>query len=166
MYTPEGQSGSLRWQADVNHFFFSILILGCVHDTSSSLSFHLGEGSWKIFIELPSEDGVSSMEWLWRHIPVLAICGTVQEPPNVFAVDEATRRVCTYLRAYDNGTINRKFKTSQKQITFVLDVSGSMSAEVGGGLSALAAAIENAVRIFDSHIQPGDVSFVGVLVPN
>ncbi len=151
------QSGSARWLADVNHFFFSILELGCAHDPSSPLSFRLGEGEWKIFVELPSEEGSSAVEWLWRHIPVLAICGTVREPPMDFTIDEEARRVCTYLRAYDNGTINRKLNSS-KQIVFVLDISGSMESIVGGEKSALTVAVENSIAIFDSHIQPGDVS--------
>jgi hypothetical protein len=112
-----------------------------------------------MLVELPSEEGTSALEWLWRHIPVLAICGTVHEPPKDFAIDEEARRVCTYLRAYDNGTINRKLN-SAKQIVFVLDVSQSMESIVGGGKSALTVAVENAITIFDSHIQPGDVSAI------
>lgn len=163
-HMPERHSGSSRWLDDVNHFFSSVLILGCVHDPSSSISFRLGQGQWKIFVELPSENGVFAGEWLWRHIPVLAICGTFDEPSKVYAIDNATRRVCTYLRAFGNGTINRKFKSSAKRIVFVLDVSGSMSYDVGGGKSALMAAKENAIQIFDSHVQPGDVSCLLLLL--
>lgn len=146
----------------INHFFFSLLVLRVVRDPASAKSFHLSESNWRIYLELPNSECESTsgsvQAWLCRHIPILLLCGRLETPPTSLILDEPTRRVCTYLRAYDNGTIDRKFEPVQhKRILLVLDKSGSMQVDLGTG-SALSVATDNALRIFDSHINVGDVS--------
>ena len=94
-------------------------------------------------------------------MPILACCATFEGPNEEYDIDEKARRVCTYLRAYDNGTIDRKFNSipTKKQLLFVIDKSGSMGQQMGNGKSALDVAIDNAIRIVDSHLQTEDVSF-------
>lgn len=148
--------------ACLNRFFFSLLVLRSVKGYDSSQSFHLGDCSWRIYLEFPNDGGESTRDsvekWLRKHAPILLLCGTLVTPPTDFLVNEETRRVCTYLRAYDNGTIDRKFEPSQqKRIVLVLDRSGSMAMSLGA-VSALQVAVDNALRIFDGHIAVDDVS--------
>ena len=94
-----------------------------------------------------------------KHIPCVLLCGSLETPPTRLILDDQTRRVCTYLRAYENGTIDRKFEpVQQRRILFVLDKSGSMAG------SALSVATDNALRIYDTHINAGDVSRKCVVV--
>ena len=156
-YTP-GRDSDPEWLESINHFFVCFLVLRSVHDPSNSKTFHLGERRWKIFIELPGDNNLSGPDWLERHVPVLSFCGSFQETPSEFLVDEEARRVCMYLRALENGTIDRKFQSRSKEIVFLLDKSGSMGAQLSSGRTALSVATDNALSIFDSHIHGGDVS--------
>ena len=152
------------WMEVINQFFLSLLVLRSVHDPSSATTFYLGNGRWDIFIELQAlsrdqnEPTIQPREWLRRCIPILSHCGQLLEPSKEYVIDNEARRVCTYLRAYDDGTINRKFEPyHHKRVLFVLDESGSMESYVGTG-TALDVAADNALEIFDSHIQAEDVS--------
>ena len=156
------------WREMLNHFFTSLFILGSVHDPNNTQTlFKLrGRGNWHIFIEFPplySDIACgSTQEWLRHHIPILSYICSTREPPKKFMICNKTRRVCTYLRAYEDGSINRKFdpKSGKKSIVFLLDKSGSMEMEpIGGTESALEVATENMLKIFDSHVQIEDVSF-------
>lgn len=148
----------------VNAFFNSFLILRCIYDPSSGSCFHSGMHSFDIFVEL---DGATNEEagraWLAENAPVLSCCNDIIQPPLDYNIDHQTRRVCTYLRAYDDGTINRKFNPTQKSIMFVLDKSGSMLADLGGS-TALQTAADSMLGIFDSHLQLMDVSALSVLL--
>ena len=77
--------------------------------------------------------------------------------PSEFEIDSKANRVCTYLRAFSDGTINRKFAPLSKRIVFVLDESGSMSG------SKANQAVNSIIQLFDSHVQIGDVSGCTVL---
>lgn len=146
----------------LNRFFFSLLVLRFVRDSESACSFHLGQSNWRIFLEFPNTAADSTADycttWLRTRIPILYLCGSLATPSDQFVIDPEARRVCTYLRAFDDGTIDRKFeKHTNRRIVLLLDRSGSMEIQIGGG-SALSVAADNAIRIFDSHVGIGDVS--------
>ena len=118
----------------LNYVFYSLLMTRSVYDSSSKQSFHLGKRRWDFFVELqaflsPTNDlQRETRKKLSQFIPILAHCSSIRESLPLFEIDEETRRVCTYLRAYDNGTIDRKFqKHEPKQVIFVVDESGSMT---------------------------------------
>ena len=157
-YAPTDSSVDCEWFQAMNSFFFDILVLRVVRDPQLRRSYYLGSGTWKLFVELPEID-IAGKAWLQRYIPVLATWCEEKSPPNQFEIDSKTRRVCLYLRAYKDGTINRKFEpATHRRLVFVLDRSGSMGCDVGGGKSAFAAAVDCALEIFDSHVHCGDVS--------
>jgi hypothetical protein len=163
--TMTGGDESVHWIASLNRFFFSLMALRFVRDSESALSFHLGEANWRIYVELPNLgsdnntiDSVSA--WLRTHVPVLHLSCTLETPPTRLVIDSETRRVCTYLRAYEDGTIDRKFEPhTHRGIVLVFDRSGSMGWDFGNA-TALSIATDNALRIFDSHVGVGDVSFL------
>lgn len=143
----------------VNLFFNSFCINQSVHDFESETCVYAATHSWVVLIEI---GGISSesecQHWLSCHIPILAHGGSdIRLPPQEFAIDEQTRRVCTYLRAYDDGMIDDKFnaRPSHKGLFFVIDNSYSMSAVLGDRTS-LEVAVDSMLSIFDSHLQLGD----------
>ena len=154
---------TLNWLQSINLFFQSLFVHGVVRSHACSRSFHIGNGGWTVYVEFPSESG-QVWDWLRTHIPILALCGEMAGPRQDFKIDDNTRRVCTYLRAYENGTIDRTFQkgSAGKRIVFVLDRSSSMRADIGNGTSALSAATDCALAIYDSHLQVNDVSFCQV----
>lgn len=142
-----------KWFESLNSFFFSLLVLRYVFDEDEGVPFHLGKRRWNIFVELPATTTKKSSQLLLEErLPIISFCGSIRGPPSAFAIDKPTRRVCTYLRAYKDGTINRKFNSTPvvRTILFVLDWSGSMHS------TPLNAAVDNALRLFDSHVQVGD----------
>jgi hypothetical protein len=162
-HLPNGidEGTTTSWVEALNHFFLSFLVLRSVRSSRSVESFYLGESLCEIYVELPNNDDISTRDsvanWLHQNLPILSLCGTMRTPPARFAVDDASRRVSLYLRAYDDGTINRKFESVQhRRILLILDKSGSMDTPMGSS-NALGVATDNALRIFDSHIGVGDV---------
>lgn len=145
----------------INAFFNSFLLFGIVFDAESGNCFHSGLHQYRIFVEVGcAKDRGSCQDWFGRYIPVLSgSCDVVIQPPLSYTIDEPTRRVCTYLRAYDNGTIDRKFNPTptNKKVFFVLDYSESMEIDLGGR-NALEVATDCMLSIFDSHVQEMDVS--------
>jgi len=160
--------GSTDWTEVVNQFFTSLLVLRNVHDPSSGISFYLGAGHWDVIIELQmvstekQNHSLCPEGWLRQFVPVLYYCGKIEKPNSSYFIHSEAYRVCTYLRAYKDGTINRKFEPYfSKRIIFVLDESGSMQFAIGNGKNALDVATDNALGIFDSHIQVNDM--IGVV---
>jgi hypothetical protein len=146
----------------VNHFFNSFLLFGHVYDPTSGDSFYGSSHKWNVFVEMNvyTGDEDAAQVWLREHVPILSYCSLhILQPPSDFIIDEKARRVATYLRAYDNGTIDRKFNSTptNKTILFVLDKSGSMCATVGGR-SRFQVASESMLSVFNSHIRVMDVS--------
>lgn len=152
----------------VNNFFNSFLLLQSIYDPSSG-TFHSGMHSYHVFVELDcAENEQTCRAWLKRYVPILSCCDGVIQPPLEYIIDERTRRVCTYLRAYDDidsstqrRAIDRKFNPTpcNKRIIFVLDKSGSMEMEWDLGIrAALEVASDCMLTIFDSHVQLMDVS--------
>lgn len=142
-----------RWLLEMNHFFLSLLVLRSVYDPISATSFSLSGAKWKFFFEMQLSAGETAEDWLVKSIPVVASCGIFATPSIHFFIDDEARRVCTYLRAFETGTINRKFEgAAKKRIVLVLDCSGSMEG------TPFRDAVNNAVGIFDSHVVEGDVS--------
>ncbi len=143
----------------VNHFFNSFLLFGNVYDPTSGDSFYGSSYKWNVFVEMNiyAGDEDTAQTWLREHVPILSHCGlrTVQ-PPSGFFIDEKARRVATYLRAYDNGTIDRKFNSTpaNKTIMFVLDKSSSM----GWESRTFEVALESMMKVFNSHVRVMDVS--------
>ena len=146
----------------LNYFFFSFFILRGVYDHLSGSFFQARGKKWHMYIEL--SDIGSCKEWLLLHIPVLSRCQYI-EPSQTFVVNDNVERVCMYLRAYRDGTIDRKFSNTpvNKKIMFLLDKSGSMNSELNDGRSnttttALAVAADNMLKIYNSHVNVKDVS--------
>jgi len=140
----------------LNYFFNSLLLTKSVEDPVSGSSFRIGWARISMFVELQGD--LSSLR---NHIPILYSSATFLEPPQVYEIDHKARRVGLYLRAYQDGTIDRKFeKATVKCIIFMIDMSGSMRGW------PFEAAIQNALAIFDSHVHVGDVSpvFLHVLI--
>ena len=153
---PRGE-GRDAWLETIEYFFFSLLVLRECSDTSSGICNVLHEGQMRVFVELPSESG-NALVWLKVNIPILQICGKFVEPPDEFELDDESYRVCMYLRAYRDKTIDRKFSVSRpKTIVLVLDNSSSMQ-EYLGGRTAFVVAVDNALMIFDRHVAVSDVS--------
>jgi hypothetical protein len=154
-YLPIGDNNT-RWISEMNHFFFSLIVLRYIYDPVSASSFSMAGKFW-LFIEIPASTE-SANAWLKKNIPIIAYCAEFPEIRIPFDIDIKARRVCTYLRAYDNGTIDRKYEGAvHKRIVLVLDTSGSMEG------NKFTAAKKNALSIFDSHIVEGDVSEIGLL---
>ena len=149
----------------VNHFFNSFLLSGNVYDPTSGDSFYGSSHKWNVFVEMNfyARDDDSAQVWLREYVPILSHCSLrIVQPPSDVLIDEKARRVATYLRAYDNGTIDRKFNPTlaKKTVFFVLDMSGSMyyPKEELGGRTRFEVALESFLSVFDSHIRVMDVS--------
>ena len=91
----------------VNWFFFDLLVLNYVSDSSSSLIFRVPSGlHWKLFIEVPSRPDISNslvnLTHFRREIPIFSIMGTPQYIGNdvLFEIDDDVQLICKYLQAY------------------------------------------------------------------
>jgi hypothetical protein len=118
-----------QWLTELNSFFFSLLVLRVASDPKTKTSVCLCPGSrWRVYLELPSfTRNDNPIKWLENAFPLMSLTGVHVTPPSDFIVDEETRRVCTYLRAYETGTIDRKYEDhGPKRVVFLLDCSGSM----------------------------------------
>jgi uncharacterized protein YegL len=153
-FMPSRSAQTTKWLDDVNHFLFSLFALRMVYDPASATSLTLPRGKCNVFIEMPSApSGGSADEWLKSHAAIVDVFATYRSPVEQFVIDEKARRVCTYLRAFSDGTINRKFEGgARKRIVLVLDCSGSMDGR------PFQDAISNAAGIIESHVVPDDVS--------
>lgn len=142
----------------IHSFFLSFIFIGHLYDPQSGLSFDIRQYEWSVFFEYQlwneTEDGIL---WLNTFLPAVACIANFDSPPSEFEIDSKANRVCTYLRAFSDGTINRKFVPLSKRIVFVLDESGSMSG------SKANQAVNSIIQLFDSHVQIGDVSGCTVL---
>ena len=141
----------------LNYFFQSMLLTLSIYDPVSKSFFPFDRASGWIYLELHVMD--SSEEWLLHHIPIIAKCADFVSPSNVFHIDSKARRVCTYLRAFEDGTIDRKFIETWKTMLFVLDDSGSMQGD------KLNAAVDNMMDIFQCHALVDDVRKIFVVDP-
>ena len=159
---PTDTSSSMILLRMLNHCLFSLLVLKQVYCGSSSRPFHIGAGKWRVYVEFPSVELAKPgfyEDWIEKNMPILNLCSTFTQPTALLRIGNQGKRVCTYLRAHEDETINRKFEQPmKKQILFVLDKSGSMSAILDNGQTALSNAVDNALRILDTHIDVGDVS--------
>ena len=162
------ESYSSRLLTELNYFFNHFLLTRCVKSHRTGDSFAMGWTKWNLFIELPGCTLENTPEiyvdkLLSQYLPIISVCASIVLPPNSFDIDSKARRVSTYLRAYKDGTINRKFEiAAPKQLMFVIDDSGSMGASFDDGRTAFAVAISNALEIFDSHVHIGD--FFGTII--
>ncbi|KAJ8607696.1 hypothetical protein CTAYLR_007308 [Chrysophaeum taylorii] len=165
----------LERMSRVESFFYALLVIGCVTDHATGLRFEVpADSRWRVLVELPAlrghvsddlcrkfigvsragEDELDDLEvWMLHTVPLLYYVGSVVDLPAAYDVDADIRRVCKYLRAYTDGTINRKFnnRTRAKRVCFVIDDSGSMA----GHKKAVAA--DNMLRIFDTHMNDDDM---------
>jgi uncharacterized protein YegL len=151
----------------LNRFFLDLFVLGSLHHSDSQQ--FLLRGEWQVFVELPTNEVSSdnALEWSRAHVPLLALACRLHEVSNLFEIDRETRRVCVYLQALDDGSINNKFEPStRKQIIFVLDQSESMEMEIfdDPNKTQLSMATDCALRIFDSHCNNDDE--VGLIMFN
>jgi hypothetical protein len=97
----------------INQFFFSLLVLQSVED-STGFVFTVPPGcQWEVLIEIPDRAGhldelipTSPEESLWLELPVVACLGHEQTPSNEFELNEDTKLVCTYLKALHDGKID------------------------------------------------------------
>ncbi len=149
----------------LNYVLESFILTGAVRDPENQKVFYSGAGKWSIYVETVAVKGSSNeymKNMMLEKIPILSFCASFIVPSNTYFIDNRARRVCTYLRAFDNGTIDRKFNAIplKKQLLFVIDRSGSMQQQMANGQTALDVAIDNALEILESHIQIDDVSFL------
>lgn len=151
---PSRDAKNEEWMREINRFFFSLMVLRAVYDPLSATSFTLTGEEWLMLVEVPGDwVGETAEHWFQKNIPIVAAYATFLAPIDHYVIDNEARRVCTYLRAFANGTINRKFEGgAAKRIVLVLDCSGSMDG------TPFLDAVANAVGIFDSHVAEGDVS--------
>lgn len=148
-FLPDEKTGTLLSQ--LNFFLFSLFVQRHVFDPETSSSWVLRQCRWRIFVEIPASSGCE--QWLRRCFPILSSCAEFKTPSCNYEVDAMARRVSVYLRAYKTGTIDRKYDVgAQKRLVLVLDCSGSMEGQ------PYAAAVANALSIYDSHVTDGDVS--------
>ncbi|KAI6653840.1 hypothetical protein LOD99_3342 [Oopsacas minuta] len=98
----------------VNWFFFDLLVLNYVSDSSSSLIFRLPSGMrWKLYIEVPSRPGVTNslvnLEDFKKEIPIFNIMGIPHligdDVP--YEIDQDVQLICKYLQAYTDY-LNKK----------------------------------------------------------
>ena len=147
---------------ELNYFFNHLLLTRSVKSPRRGEFFAIGWAKWSLFVEIPmcqpkKSTEIDALGMLRDYLPVLSVCARILEPSKNYDIDDKARRVCTYLRAYEDGTINRKFElAAPKQLMFVIDDSGSMEATFDDGRTAFDVAIGNALKIFDSHIHIGD----------
>lgn len=152
----------------VNHLFNSFLLFGNLYDPTSGNKFYGSFHKWTVFVEMNicAGDEDEAQVWLRDHVPILSYCGLhVLQPPSEFSIDKKARRVATYLRAYDDGSIDRKFNSTpaNKSMFFVLDKSGSMNSIIDGRTSFQVAS-ESMLSVFNSHIRVMDVSWFSLLL--
>lgn len=155
-------SDNERLREVLNYVFESLLLTRAICDPENQKTFYAGTGKWRIFLETVSHQNevtASLKDDMIAKIPILAFCADFLEPRKDYVIDEKARRVCTYLRAFENGTIDRKFNSLalKKQLMFVIDKSGSMQTQMGNGKTALDVAIDNAIGILESHVQVDDI---------
>lgn len=145
-------------------FLYEVLVLRLVGGSEDGLPYPVpADAGWHVLVEVPSLIGhaadaahVDQADWYaTRALPLLWLVGhgDIVEPPDEFEIGDEARRVAKYLRAYNDGTINRKFGDGApvaKHIVMVLDVSGSMKG------AKLAAAVDSMLGIIDSHFRHGD----------
>ena len=95
----------------INSFFNAFLIDQVIYDTvSGQCAYVAAAHSWVVFVEVTGQDDqIGCKDWLKQNLPILAHSSDIRLPPSDFIVDDETRRVCTYLRAYDDGTIDAQF---------------------------------------------------------
>ena len=149
----------------LNYVLESLILTGAIRDPENQKVFYCGAGKWSIYVEtiaMKSAPDESVKDIMLQKIPILSCCASFIVPSNNYFIDEKARRVCTYLRAFDNGTIDRKFNAIplKKQLLFVIDKSGSMQQQMANARTALDVAVDNALGILESHIQIDDVSVV------
>ena len=145
----------------INYFFQSMIITRSIQDAENEVTFYFGPREWDVYVELVGSGSIQSLkESLVEFIPVLAYSAVFPSIPTLYQIDYKARRVCTYLRAFDNGTIDRKFdpRPMAKQLMFVIDKSGSMNTQMNDEKNALDVAIDNVIEILSSHVCVGDVS--------
>lgn len=113
---------------------FDLLILGYIEDPNSGVSFTLQQWlNWTFYIELPcqclsdTEDTI-----LHRFVQDFPILGLIGQPILVsdqtkLSITKEVQLVCKYLKAYDEGRINRlydesKFKVVLMHSTYVIQI--------------------------------------------
>ena len=111
----------------VNWFFFDLLVLNNVSDSSSPLIFRTPSGmSWRLYIEVPSrpdeENPLNNLKEFQEEIPIFSVMGT----PHLISgdlpyhINKDVQLICKYLHAYSvfidkKGTgIYRLFQEKRK----------------------------------------------------
>jgi hypothetical protein len=157
--------GLSRLMSCINDFFYSLLVLRSIENSDTGMTYTVPTGNrWRVVVEVPSRVGhveekiaslfASDEEWLLQHLPILAYTAQIVNPSTAYDIDADVRRVCKYLRAYQDGTIDRKFGSGgsgqPKKLIFLMDDSGSMS-----GAKA-ETAVDNMLKIYDDFVHDGD----------
>ena len=152
----------------INRFFFSLVVLRSVED-SSGFVFTVPPGcGWEIVVEIPDRAGhldepatTELDEALWRELPVLACMGQQQSPPAKFEINDDARLVCTYLKALRDERIDAVYGGSggpsgPKDIMIVLDASDSMGWGGEDKLSPLDVCKESLQTLLDERVERTD----------
>ena len=93
----------------VNWFFFDLLVLNYVSDSSSPLIFRTPSGmNWRLYIEVPSRpdegDPLNNLRDFQEEIPIFSIMGA---PHHIsgdlpYHIDKDVQLICKYLHAYSD----------------------------------------------------------------
>ena len=119
----------------VGWFLFNLLLLGCVEDPITGLSFSIPGGmGWRIYVEVPSRISTQkpekSLSQFMEEVPALGLLGVPHpvDPNTPYKVDDDVQLVCKYLKAYwlfiekkGQKGINKLFRESSK-CNYVVEV--------------------------------------------
>jgi hypothetical protein len=97
-------------------------VLRSIEDPATGFVFNIPSGChWDVVVEVPHREGhlqeladsaLSQQEGFWLELPVLACLGTERAPTLDYDIDEETRLVCKYLRAFEDGSIDELYKAT------------------------------------------------------
>ncbi|XP_065839047.1 uncharacterized protein [Oscarella lobularis] len=100
-------------------FMFSLICMGFVEDTETGKSFRLcGDCAWHIYIEVPSghKGSETDLSSFLSCFPLFYYFGNPYRISSdaPFDIDSSVQLVCKYLKAYDNGSIDKLAKAKKR----------------------------------------------------
>ena len=107
----------------INWFMFDLLILGYLEDPRSGLSFTLQLWlNWTFYIEIPCQCLSDTEDTMLRRFvqdfPILELIGQpiLVSDQTQLSVTKEVQLVCKYLKAYDDGRIDRLYDESKFKV--------------------------------------------------
>ena len=110
----------------INWFMFDLLILGYIEDPNSGLSFTLQQWlNWTFYIELPckclSDEECTMLQHFEEDFPILGLTGEpiLISDKTPLSVTKEVQLVCKYLKAYEDGRIDRLYDESKFKVVLM-----------------------------------------------